>query len=152
VPGRFTFEPEPFSRAAEKSHIPGFDRASESLLNHEADHEDTPAFRVLDDGRQNTIQFGIIKIHIGNKKPANHFRCAGLMLVVKSATLPEHKPTGGMHVMVVVVPEHGVTLSAFGRSESEKFPDSSVGEGAAFPGKLAASPPSYGCRNLTRRL
>jgi hypothetical protein len=43
------------------------------------------------------------------------------MLVVKSVTLVEHKPTKNMRVVVMIVPEHERNLSASRPRERENF-------------------------------
>ena len=72
VPRRFAFEPQLVPRAAEERRVAGFDGLLESLFIHETDHKDGAGGVILNDGRDQSVEFTEIEIHLSIpiKKPA----------------------------------------------------------------------------------
>jgi hypothetical protein len=63
VSGAFALQPELVPRAAVEGGEARFHGLVEGLLVHKADHENTPAGRILDDGGDEPIEFAEIKLH-----------------------------------------------------------------------------------------
>ena len=75
VAGRFALHPQLVARAAEERREAGAPRLGERDLVHEADHQDFGGLRVLDDGRNQPVEFGVVHKKLPeNKKPRRWWR------------------------------------------------------------------------------
>ena len=88
VAGGFAFQPQLVARAAEERGVTGFHGLAERLVVHKADHEDAARGVILNDGRDQAVEFAEIEIHVSIpiKKPAK--LSAGSCSLQKFVRLP----------------------------------------------------------------
>ena len=83
-PGAFALEPQFLARAAEECGEAGFDCLAERFFVHVADHEDASRGVVLNDRRDEAVEFPEIQIHIDKRKARDLFGAAGLFAQVQT--------------------------------------------------------------------